>query len=68
MARTTTVLVRNTDGTRLGDVRGLSTLSRHTCALAQDGTLRCWGKGLYGQLGDGQTSNRAFATVVLGTP
>ena len=66
--RTPTVVVRKAGGTRLDGVEGLSTLSNHTCALALDGTLRCWGRGTHGQLGDGQTANRASATVVLGTP
>jgi alpha-tubulin suppressor-like RCC1 family protein len=25
----------------------------HTCVMLQDGTVRCWGQGLYGQLGYG---------------
>jgi len=28
----------------------------HTCALLDDGTVRCWGLGLYGQLGYGNTT------------
>ncbi|MGB7587798.1 MAG: Ig-like domain-containing protein [Solirubrobacterales bacterium] len=29
----------------------------HTCALLDDGTVRCWGKGASGQLGYGNTEN-----------
>ena len=29
----------------------------HTCALLDDQTMRCWGYGYYGQLGDGSSSN-----------
>jgi alpha-tubulin suppressor-like RCC1 family protein len=29
----------------------------HTCALSQDGDVRCWGSGLHGQLGYGNTHN-----------
>lgn len=31
----------------------------HTCALLQDGTVRCWGWGYYGQLGQGLTGPAA---------
>jgi alpha-tubulin suppressor-like RCC1 family protein len=29
----------------------------HTCAILNDGTVRCWGNGLNGQLGYGRTGN-----------
>ena len=29
----------------------------HTCALLDDGTVRCWGFGIYGELGSGSTAN-----------
>ncbi len=29
----------------------------HTCAVLDNGTVRCWGFGLYGQLGYGNTNN-----------
>jgi alpha-tubulin suppressor-like RCC1 family protein len=28
----------------------------HTCALLDDGNLRCWGYNFYGQLGYGNTN------------
>jgi len=33
---------------------------RHTAAIKSDGTLWCWGKNKYGQLGDGTTTNSAL--------
>jgi alpha-tubulin suppressor-like RCC1 family protein len=35
----------------------LATGNSHTCALLEDRTVRCWGRGLEGQLGYGNTQN-----------
>jgi alpha-tubulin suppressor-like RCC1 family protein len=42
---------------------------RHTCARKTDGTLWCWGYNIFGQLGDGSTTNRSSPVQVtaLGT-
>ena len=37
-----------------------------TCALAEDGTLRCWGRNESGQLGDGTREPRATPAPVPG--
>ncbi len=43
---------------------------QHACALATDGVLACWGRGAYGQLGDGTRTDRPRPTAVRtsGTP
>ncbi|MCA9592908.1 MAG: S8 family serine peptidase [Myxococcales bacterium] len=45
----------------------------HTCAVFADGSVRCWGFGLYGQLGTASTQNVGdnelpTASVALGAP
>lgn len=37
----------------------------HTCAVSDSGTVRCWGRNLNGQLGNGTTVNAVTATHVL---
>ena len=40
----------------------------HTCAVLDDGTLKCWGYNVFGQLGLGSTTNQNTPqTVTLGT-
>ena len=38
----------------------------HSCALKGDGTLRCWGNNLLGQLGDGTATDRHSPVQVVG--
>ncbi|MDP1884717.1 MAG: hypothetical protein Q8L10_05145 [Candidatus Moranbacteria bacterium] len=45
----------------LTDVNQISTKFRHTCATKNDGTVYCWGYGVYGQLGN-------FSNVTSFTP
>ncbi|MCA9658748.1 MAG: hypothetical protein KC486_10410, partial [Myxococcales bacterium] len=39
---------------------------RHTCARRQSGQVQCWGKNLFGQLGDGSTQDRRNPVAVTG--
>ena len=37
----------------------------HTCAILDDGTLRCWGDNAYGQLGLGHATDKASADATV---
>ena len=39
---------------------------RHNCALKQGGTVKCWGEGGYGQMGNNQTGNQVSPVSVTG--
>ncbi len=37
----------------------------HTCVLATDGSVSCWGSNVFGQVGDGSTAGAPVATPVV---
>jgi len=58
---------RLAEGTTSRDVRLQSQLDAgeiHGCAVKNDGTIRCWGSNLAGQLGDGSTTDRLTPVTV----
>ncbi len=44
----------------------IATGGYHSCAILADATIRCWGGGLAGQLGNGAEANSATPVVVSG--
>jgi len=40
--------------------------SYHSCAVLDTGSIKCWGRNNYGQLGDGSTTDKYIPTDVLG--
>ena len=50
----------------ISSAQSLSAGDSHTCALMENGTVRCWGKGQGGRLGNGQTSDQKTSVQVTG--
>lgn len=49
----------------MSGAKSISCSSTHTCVVASDATVQCWGDNMYGALGDGkQTSESPDAVVV----
>lgn len=42
--------------------------SNQTCVRMEDATMRCWGRGDHGRLGDGSAESRAYAAPVMSAP
>ena len=47
-------------------VSAIAASENHTCVLMTAGGVQCWGFNLYGQLGDGSTTNRTVPVPVSG--
>ena len=47
-------------------VQAIAANGGHTCALLVGGSVSCWGRNNFGQLGDGSVSERRVPTPVLG--
>ena len=47
-----------TNTSPLSGIAAISTGGWHTCVLATDDNVKCWGWGFYGVLGDGSTDDR----------
>jgi Alpha-tubulin suppressor and related RCC1 domain-containing proteins len=61
--RITPVLVKNI-GTTLPKAVAIALGCYYSCALLEDGRIACWGRNDYGQLGVGDTTNRATPVIV----
>jgi len=57
-------VVTDANLTPLADVTALALGINHSCALRSDGTVWCWGRNLYGQLGDGTNTDRVTPVQV----
>ena len=59
-----TVHTSASNANALGSVRSIEVGTAHTCALLVNGTIKCWGAGVIGQLGDGMSADRSTPVTV----
>ena len=50
----------------LGRIADIKVSAEHACALAESGTVHCWGRNNFAQLGDGTLVDRAVPRAVVG--
>ena len=62
----TAVTVQDALGGNLANAVNVVAGELHSCALINDGTVKCWGSNDNSQVGDRTTTNRNQATVVTG--
>ncbi|MBF0286176.1 MAG: hypothetical protein HQM14_00040 [SAR324 cluster bacterium] len=61
------VLVKNEDLTSLTGAIQVTTGASHSCALLDDKSVKCWGKGSSGQLGNAGIASTSSSTVLTVT-
>ena len=59
------VSVTDSASNNLSDIIQISSFYEHTCALNESGNVHCWGRGQYGEIGNGSTNFAARATLVV---
>ena len=52
----------------IGDAQQIALGESHTCAVLSSGSVKCWGWGHYGQLGDGRLADSHIPVMVTGLP
>ncbi len=65
-SRSTPVHVLDEQGVALTGVESLALGGSHTCALLTSGGVKCWGRGSFGQLGDGFSEDQLSPVDVVG--
>ena len=61
-------VLQKSGGPALANVVNIAAGFDHACAIIKDSSLKCWGNGFNGKLGNGQTANSTYpVTVLLGS-
>ena len=65
---TPVTVVVSAGGPPLSGIVSIAMGEFHSCALINNGEVRCWGDNYYGRLGDGTTNDSSFPVTVTVTP